>query len=146
MPRYFTLDEARAALPFVGRSIRDAIHARQRYREAENSIQDLTQRILMNGGVAVDTNRAEAWKNQYDSNGTALKNLIERVEEMGVVIKDLDVGLVDFPTLFEGEEVYLCWRADEDDIDHWHGVTEGFAGRKQIDRHFIENHRGDDGD
>ena len=58
-------------------------------------------------------------------------------------MKDLDVGLVDFPTLFRGEEVYLCWRMDEDDIDHWHGVNEGFAGRKPIDKHFVDNHRGD---
>jgi hypothetical protein len=68
---------------------------------------------------------------------------MERIEEMGVVVKDLDVGLVDFPTLFRGEEVYLCWRMDEDDIDHWHGVNEGFAGRKPIDQHFVENHRGE---
>jgi hypothetical protein len=143
MPRYFHLDEARAALPIVGRSIREAVQARMRYQDAEHSIQDLTQRILMNGGVSVDTVVAEAWKNQYDSSGTALKTAMDRIEEMGVVVKDLDVGLVDFPTLFEGEEVYLCWRMDEADIDHWHGVNEGFAGRKPIDRHFLENHRGE---
>ena len=50
---------------------------------------------------------------------------------------------VDFPTLFQGEEVYLCWRMDEDDIDHWHGVNEGFVGRKPIDQHFVDNHRGE---
>ena len=61
-----------------------------------------------------------------------------------MVVKDLDVGLVDFPTFYRGEEVYLCWRMDESDIDHWHGVHEGFAGRKEIDRHFVENHRGED--
>ena len=143
MPRYFTLDEARASLPVVGRSIREAVHCRTRYKEAERAIQNLTQRILMLGGVSVDTAAAEAWKNQYDSSGTALKTAVDRIEEMGVVVKDLDVGLVDFPTLFEGEEVYLCWRMDEADIDHWHGVNEGFAGRKPIDRHFRENHRGE---
>jgi hypothetical protein len=62
---------------------------------------------------------------------------------MGVLIKDLEVGLVDFPTLFRGEEVYLCWRMDEADIDHWHGIHEGFAGRRPIDRHFLDNHRGE---
>jgi hypothetical protein len=143
MPRYFTLDDARAALPLVGRSIREAIHAKARYQQAENSIQNLTQRILMNGGVSVDTTLAETWKTQYDTGGAALKSAVERIEEIGVVVKDLDVGLVDFPTLFNDEEVYLCWRADEPDISHWHGVDEGFAGRKPIDRHFLDNHRGD---
>lgn len=143
MPRYFTLAEARAALPTVGRSIRDAVQAKGRYLEAEKVIQDLAQRILMMGGIHVDTASAEAWKNQRDSNAQTLKSCLERVENLGVLVKDLDVGLVDFPTLFRDEEVYLCWRMDEDDIDHWHGVSEGFAGRKPIDQQFVDNHRGD---
>jgi hypothetical protein len=143
MPRYFTLAEARAALPVVGRSIRESVHAKTRYIEAEKAIQDLTQRILIMGGINVDTAAAEAWKTQYDSNAQTLKNAMERLEELGVLVKDLDTGLVDFPTLFRGEEVYLCWRMDEDDIDHWHGVNEGFVGRKPIDKNFVDNHRGD---
>jgi len=143
MPRYFTLAEARAALPIVGRSIREAVHAKGRYLEAEKEIQDLGQRILMMGGIQVDTRAAEAWKTQRDSNAQTLKNSMERIENMGVLVKDLDIGLVDFPTLFHGEEVYLCWRMDENDIDHWHGVNEGFAGRKPIDKNFVDNHRGD---
>ena len=143
MPRYFTLAEARAALPVVGRSIREAVQAKAHYMEAEKAIQDLVQRILMMGGINVDTVRAEAWKAQYDSNAQTLKNSMERIEDLGVLVKDLDIGLVDFPTLFRGEEVYLCWRMDEDDIDHWHGVNEGFNGRRPIDKHFVDNHRGD---
>jgi hypothetical protein len=135
--------EARAALPVVGRSIREAVHAKGRYLEAEKFIQDLAQRILMMGGITIDTAAAEAWKSQRDTNSQTLKNCMERIENLGVLVKDLDVGLVDFPTLFRGEEVYLCWRMDEDDIDHWHGVGEGFAGRKPIDKTFVDNHRGD---
>jgi hypothetical protein len=143
MPRYFTLEEARAALPVVGRSIREAVHAKVRYLEAEKVIQDLTQRILMMGGINVDTAAAEGWKSQRDSSAQTLKTCLERIEGMGVVVKDLDVGLVDFPTLLRGEEVYLCWLMDEADIDHWHGINDGFAGRKPIDKNFVDNHRGD---
>jgi len=143
MPRYFTLAEARAALPVVGRSIREAVQAKAHYMEAEKSIHDLAQRILMMGGLNVDTAAAEAWKAHYDSNAQILKNSMERIEDLGVLVKDLDIGLVDFPTLFRGEEVYLCWRMDEDDIDHWHGVNEGFNGRRPIDKHFVDNHRGE---
>lgn len=143
MPRYFTLSEARAALPLVGRTMREAIHAKLRNDDAERSLNRLTQLILMSGGMVVDTVQAEAWKNQYDSSAATLKTSIERIEEMGVLVKDLDTGLVDFPTLFEEREVYLCWRVDESDIEHWHGVDEGFAGRKAIDRHFIDHHRGE---
>ena len=144
MARHFTLAEARALLPTVGRLIRESVHSKGRYQQGDNYMQDLAQRILMLGGISVDTATAEKWKAQRDSSAQALKQSLEKIEEIGVVVKDLDVGLVDFPTLYRGEEVYLCWRMDESDIAHWHGVHEGFAGRKEIDRHFVENHRGED--
>ncbi len=144
MARHFTLDEARALLPVVGRGIRDCVQAKERYQDAESWLQELGQRILMRGGMTVDTNVAESRKAQRDSNAHTLKNSLEKLEEMGVVVKDLDVGLVDFPTLFRGEEVYMCWRMDEDDIGHWHGVHEGFDARKEIDGNFVENHRGEE--
>lgn len=142
MPRYFTLREARAALPTVGRDIRDAVQAKGRYQEADKELQSLSQRILMNGGMAVDTRVAEAWKTQRDSGAQSLKTTLDRIEEMGILVKDLDVGLIDFPTLYRGKEVYLCWRMDEDDIDFWHGTQEGFAGRKLIDGDFLSHHAG----
>lgn len=144
MPAYFTLTEARAQLPAVGRLIRDAVQARSRYQAAERYLQDLSQRILMQGGITVDTTTVESWKAQYDSSGHLLKDSLEKIEDIGVLVKDLEIGLVDFPTLYRGEEVYLCWRMDEDDIEFWHGVHEGFAGRKVIDAEFLANHRGED--
>jgi hypothetical protein len=143
MPRHFTITEARALLPPVGRLIRESVQSKGRYQEAETYMQELAQRILMLGGISVDTAAAEGWKTQRDTSAQALKQALERIEELGVVVKDLDVGLIDFPTLYRGEEVYLCWRMDENDIAHWHGVHEGFAGRKEIDGDFLENHRGE---
>ena len=143
MSRHFTLDEARALLPEVGRLIREAIYSKARYQDAETYLHNLAQRIMMSGGINVDTAAVEGWKHQRESGGQALKAAMEKIEGMGVQVKDLDIGLVDFPTLYRGEEVYLCWRMDEDSIDHWHGVHEGFAGRKEIDKEFIANHRGE---
>jgi hypothetical protein len=143
MPRYYTLREARAALPAVSRDVRDAVHARSRYQEADQSLKALNQRILMNGGTVVDTSAPEAWKSQRDSSAQALKAILDRMADLGVLVKDLDVGLIDFPTLYRGREVYLCWRMDEDDIDFWHGTDEGFAGRKLIDGDFLSHHTGD---
>src|ERR1017187_7645272 len=143
MPGHFTLDEARALLPAVSRMIREAVQSKQRYQEGDRYLQDLAQRILLQGGMSVETNVAEAWKTQRDSSAQSLRSLMEKIEEMGVVVKDLDVGLVDFPTLYRGEEVYLCWRMDEPDIHYWHSVHEGFAGRKEIDEHFVSDHRGE---
>jgi len=143
MPRYFTLREARAALPTVSRDVREAVHAKGRYQEADGALQALGQRILMRGGITVDTAVAEAWKSQRDSGAQTLKTTLGRIEDRGVVVKDLDVGLIDFPTLYRGQEVYLCWRMDEADIDFWHGTQEGFAGRKLIDSEFLSHHSGD---
>jgi hypothetical protein len=143
MPRYFTLREARAALPAVSRDIRDAVTAKARYQEADQLLQTLGQRILMRGGILVDTAAAEAWKAQRDSAAQTLKATLGRIEDLGVLVKDLDVGLIDFPTLYRGQEVYLCYRMDETDIDFWHGTQEGFAGRKLIDGEFLSHHTGD---
>jgi hypothetical protein len=143
MPRYFTLREARAALPAVSRDIRDAVAAKSRYQEADGALQALGQRILMRGGIMVDTAAAEAWKSQRDSGAQTLKATLGRIEDLGVLVKDLDVGLIDFPTLYRGQEVYLCYRMDETDIDFWHGTQEGFAGRKLIDGEFLSHHMGD---
>jgi hypothetical protein len=143
MGRHFRLDEATALLPEVGRLIREAVHSKGRYQEAETWLHDLAQRIMMSGGVNVDTGLVEAWKNQRESGGSALKAAMEKIEEIGVLVKDLDIGLVDFPTLFRGVEVYLCWKLGESGIAFWHGADEGFRGRKAIDQDFLDHHQGD---
>ena len=80
-----------------------------------------------------------------DTSAAALKEIFERMEEMGVLIKDLDIGLIDFLTRYQGQEVCLCWKLGEDRIRFWHGLEEGFRGRKPIDKDFLDNHRGDRG-
>jgi hypothetical protein len=85
--------------------------------------------------------RAE--RDRRDKLAQRLKSAIEQMQEFGCVVKDLDTGLVDFPTLFRGVEVYLCWKLGESRIEYWHGMEEGFRGRKAIDKDFLENHRGD---
>jgi hypothetical protein len=62
-----------------------------------------------------------------------LVEIVDRIQEAGVVVKDLDVGLVDFPSMLEGEEIYLCWKLGEEHIAFWHGIDEGFTGRKPLD-------------
>ena len=58
---------------------------------------------------------------------------VDRLEELGVVLKDLDLGLLDFPSVRDGEDVLLCWQVGEEAVTSWHGLEEGFAGRKPID-------------
>ena len=143
MAKRFTLAEAEGLLPEVESLIRDAVSLKAQYQEAEQALNTFTQRVAMQGGVVVDREFVLGKRVQRDKHGERLKAAVEKIQEIGCLIKDLDVGLVDFPTLFRGREVYLCWKMGESGIRYWHGVDEGFAGRKPIDGDFLENHEGD---
>jgi hypothetical protein len=72
-------------------------------------------------------------KSQRERSVTKLQEEVNRIQATGCVVKDLDEGLVDFPSLMKGEEVFLCWKLGEERILYWHGLEEGFAGRKPLD-------------
>jgi hypothetical protein len=143
MAKRFTHAEAQHLLPEVGRLLREALDAKAEYQQAEKAIQGLSERVMLMGGVSIDRDRALTARSRRDAAGAMLKGAIEAVQEKGCLVKDLDIGLVDFPTLFKGVEVYLCWKLGEPAIEFWHGVDEGFRGRKPIDKDFLDNHRGD---
>lgn len=143
MPKRFTLDEAQTQIPRVDRLLRQAIAMKSEYEDAERVIQAFSERVMLMGGVQVDRERALESRSRRDSAANQLRAAIEQVQEIGCVVKDLDTGLVDFPTLFRGVEVCLCWKLGETAIEFWHSVEEGFRGRKPIDSDFLEHHEGD---
>jgi hypothetical protein len=143
MPRFFTLQEAERVLPDVASAIREAIALKAEYERMESEWQSFSQRVALMGGVRVDRGQMMEQKNCRDQSVLALKHAIDKVHEFGCLVKDLEIGLIDFPTLFQGEEVYLCWKLGEAGIGFWHGVNEGFRGRKPIDSGFLEHHRGE---
>jgi hypothetical protein len=143
MGRRFYLSEAESLLPQVSSWIQQAVALKGECQEAEAKIEALSQKVMLYGGIIVDRERAQAVRQRRDDTLEKLKATVEQIHETGCLVKDLDKGLVDFPTLFHGEEVYLCWKMDEPAIKFWHRVEDGFAGRKQIDDEFRENHRGD---
>ena len=143
MPKRFTLVEAQSLIPQLDRLVHDAVQAKSEYQAAERVIQEFTERVMMMGGITVNRDRAVESRGRRDSAAAHLRALIEQVQELGCVIKDLDIGLIDFPTLFRGVEVYLCWKLGESGIAFWHPVDEGFGGRKAIDQDFLDHHQGD---
>lgn len=145
MPRRFTLAEAQRLIPHVDALLRKAIEAKDVYEEAEGQIQAFQQHIMIAGGVVVDRERFGAVKTKRDEAAARLRAAVEGVQEVGCLIKDLDIGLIDFPTLYRGVEVYLCWKLGEDAIEFWHGIDEGFRGRKPIDQDFLDHHEGESG-
>ncbi len=141
--RYFTLQQAERLLPDVERAIRQAIGLKTDYQQAETELRSAMQRVMMLGGVDLNRNAFLELRTRREARAERLKEVIDQIHEVGCLVKDLDTGLIDFPTLFRGEEVYLCWKLGEDAITFWHGVEEGFRGRKAIDKEFLDNHQGE---
>jgi len=143
MPRYFTLQQAERVLPHVEAAIRAAIGLKSEYLEASESLHDISRKVMLSGGMAVNREQVGRLRKTREDSGELLQTMLTEIEEFGCVVKDLDMGLLDFPTLYQDREVYLCWRLGERSIQFWHGVDEGFQGRKEIDGEFLANHRGD---
>lgn len=143
MPRFFTLDQAEQLLPEVESAIRDAISSKFEYQQAEAECQGFQHRVMIMGGVLVDHAQLRELRNRRESSALRLKDVLDKIQELGCLVKDLDIGLIDFPTLLNGEEVYLCWKLGESSIQFWHAIHEGFRGRRAIDREFIAQHQGE---
>lgn len=143
MAKRFTLPQAESLLPEIEIEIRSAIELKARYQQAEGELQAFNQRLMLSGGMAVDRDAILARRAAKDKTAEQLKSAIDAIHGFGCLVKDLDIGLIDFPTLYQGREVYLCWKLGEKGITFWHGVDEGFRGRKPVDEEFLEKHRGD---
>jgi hypothetical protein len=141
--RFFTLRQAEQILPQVESAIRAAIALKEDFQQAESQCREFQRHVIVSGGVLVDHSKWIDRNRRRDSCAQNLKQGIERIQEYGCLVKDLDIGLIDFPTRFNGQEVYLCWKLGESGITFWHGVEEGFRGRKAIDQEFLEHHQGD---
>jgi len=125
MPRHFTLQEANEALVTI-RPLMDEVQAiRQKILENQPEAWPAIEKSAGNGG-----NRAIG---QMIQDFERFDELVHRIQDTGVLIKDINVGLLDFPALKNEREVYLCWQYGEDDIQFWHEVEAGFAGRQPIE-------------
>jgi hypothetical protein len=131
--RTFTLDEALSLLPVLESLLRTAIAGKQVMEEVEAEQQALSRRIFLNGGTLVDIVPVARRKAERVKAEQRAKDALAEIDSIGVQVKDIDIGLLDFPCDVEGEIVLLCWRMGEKTITHWHGTQEGFAGRKPID-------------
>lgn len=142
MPRFFTLPEAEKLLPEVERLLREIIHFKEDYEQHDAALGQIKQRIALAGGMVPPRDRIAELRTHKDAAARALKAALERIQEIGCQLKDIEMGLIDFPTLYRGQEVYLCWKLGESGISYWHQVEDGFRGRRPIDSEFLANHEG----
>lgn len=145
MTRYFTLAQAEQLLPEVERSLREALFYQAEAQKAHQELEQVSERIRTSGGARVDPGQHLALRARRDTSAAALKDALEQIERTGALIKDLDIGLIDFLARFKNRDVCLCWKLGETGIRFWHDAEEGFRGRKPIDREFLERHSGEAG-
>jgi len=141
--RTFSLHEAQEMLPVLESLLRGALRARHIAQEIESEGEELQARIFINGGTLVDIRKVARRKAEREKALQNAKDALDEISATGVQVKDLDTGLLDFPCRVEGEVVLLCWKLGEPSIAYWHGLNEGFTGRKPVDQR-IANAPGSD--
>ncbi len=139
--RTFTLDEAQTLLPVLESLLRTAIAGKALIEQVEAEQQALSHRIFLNGGTFLDIVPLARRKAERTKAEQRAKDAIAEIDSIGVQVKDLDIGLLDFPCEVEGQVILLCWKLGEKSITHWHGTQEGFAGRKPIDERIAKARR-----
>ena len=133
----FTLDEATTLLPVLRSLLKRAMEGKRTIEDVEKELQDIKHRILLSGGLLVDIPEVARRRAEHDKAVQGIKDALAEIEAIGVQVKDLDIGLLDFPCIVDDEIVLLCWKYGEDKIQYWHGLEEGFRGRKPIDERIL---------
>ena len=132
----FTLDEAQSLLPVLESLLKRAIEGKQSAEEAESGLSELARRINLSGGMKVDVSIAAKTRMEMEAHLQRVRESIAEIDSIGVQVKDLEAGLLDFPCRIDDEVVLLCWRMGEPAIEHWHTVEAGLQGRQPVDERF----------
>jgi hypothetical protein len=134
--KIFTLEEANALLPVVESLLDRAIQAKEEAERLDGEMQSLRQRIFLAGGMTVDVAGVTRNRRETETYLQTAKDALAEIDSIGVQVKDLETGLLDFPTRVDGELVLLCWRRGESRIEYWHTLEAGFRGRQPLDERF----------
>jgi len=131
--KHFDRREAEELLPRIVPWLEEACGEKQKIEAFKTELVQAASRVMVLGGTLPPFAELLRKKSEHDQAAVRLAEIVERIQETGCLVKDLDMGLLDFPSLIDGEEVYLCWKLGEAHIAFWHGIDEGFAGRKPLD-------------
>jgi hypothetical protein len=132
----FTLEEAQSLLPVLESLLKRAIEGKQSAEEVESGLSELSRRIYLSGGMKVDVGSVAKLRAQQETQMQRVRESIAEIDSIGVQVKDLEAGLLDFPCRIDDQVVLLCWRMGESSIEHWHTVEGGFQSRQPVDERF----------
>ncbi|PYX88727.1 MAG: DUF2203 domain-containing protein [Acidobacteria bacterium] len=131
--RTFSLEQAQKLLPVLESLLRTAITGKKLIEEVDGEMQEIAHKVFLKGGMLLNIVQVARRKAEREKAVQRVKDAVGEIDATGVQVKDLDIGLLDFPCRVDGEIILLCWKLGEQGITHWHGTDEGFAGRKPID-------------
>jgi hypothetical protein len=132
----FTLDEAQSLLPVLESLLKRAIEGKQLAEQVESGLSELARRIYLSGGMRVDGGKVAKLRAEMEEHLQRVRESVAEIDSIGVQVKDLEAGLLDFPCRLDDQVVLLCWRMGETTIEHWHTVEDGFKGRQPVDERF----------
>jgi hypothetical protein len=132
----FTLEEAQSLLPVLESLLKRAVEGKQAADEIESGLSELARRIYLSGGMRVDAGKVAKQRLEIDAHLQRVRESLAEIDSIGVQVKDLEAGLLDFPCRLDDQVVLLCWRMGETAIEHWHTVESGFQGRQPLDERF----------
>ena len=132
-PRLFTLNEAESTRKELEPFLLQAVDCRRKLTEIDRDLSAVAARIMMMGGVIVPYEKLAKLRLEHNNLAETIRTALDRIYSAGCLVKDLDMGLLDFPAIIGNEEVYLCWKLGEDRIRFYHRQDEGYSGRKPLD-------------
>ncbi|MBM2826325.1 MAG: hypothetical protein HW403_389 [Dehalococcoidia bacterium] len=133
MPKYFTFEEANNFIPQLSTMMEGVRDCRRRIAAKEQELSQMKgQRVGGNGNYRANEREIRRVQEEINELVGELQQLVSQVHAVGCVVKDMEMGLVDFLTLRDGEEMYLCWRLGEERIGFWHTIEGGYGARQPI--------------
>jgi hypothetical protein len=134
--RTFTLEEAQSLLPVLESLLKRAVEGKQAAEQVESGLAELARRIYVSGGMKVDVSNIARQRAEMEAHLQRVRESLAEIDSIGVQVKDIDAGLLDFPCQLGDQVVLLCWRMGETSIEHWHTMEAGFQGRQPLDDRF----------
>jgi hypothetical protein len=132
----FTLDEAQSLLPVLESLLKRAMEDKRSAQSVESGLNDLSKHIYFAGGMRVNSAHVAKQHEALEAHLNRARETVAEINAIGVQVKDLDSGLLDFPCRMGDQMVLLCWRMGEPAIEHWHTEEAGFKGRQPVDEYF----------
>ena len=123
-------------LPLVESLLNRALDSKHAAEQIDSELSGISRRIHFSGGMIIDVAKIAARRSDLEQHIQRIRETLSEIDEIGVQIKDLDTGLLDFPCRINDQVVLLCWRMGERAIEHWHTVEAGFQGRQPLDERF----------